>query len=119
MARTTFYQARYQCWPPVHNRDISNANSRHWEDQARAVQSRLAELLGDDFRLWAEIIWPGEGINSQSWKQIHDTCQWALDHQEATNQTLECTCNPAGIGAPCPVCRANARIREREEISND
>lgn len=113
----TFYSRNYQCWPPVHNRDMVNPNSSHWEQQAKIVQRRLADLLGDDYELWAEITWPGESIDGQSWMQIFDTCQWALDHQDAVNQTLECTCNPAG-GDACPVCKANARIREQEEYSN-
>ena len=116
----TFYSRNFQCWPPVPNRDMINPESNHWEAQAQQAQRRLAELLGpDDYRLWAEITWPGETIDGRSWQQIFDTCQFALDHKDAMYQTLECTCNPAGIGARCSVCQAHARTREREEYSND
>lgn len=113
MGQTTFYSQRYQGWPPVAVREIGDPNSRHWEQQAQAAQRRLSEALGDDYPTWAEMTWPGESIDNETWAQIHASVQWALDHPEAISQQLECTCNPAGIGAPCPVCQANARIRER------
>lgn len=81
MARTTFYQSQFIGWPPVNVAEIANPDSRHWEQQFRAARNWLAREIGEDeYREWAEAVWPGKTIDGLTWKQIHTMTNAAYDY---------------------------------------
>lgn len=72
MAQTNFYSKNYQCWPPVANDQLNNANSPYWKEQAREVCLILAsnDYMGyDNYCTWFDKACPEE---NPGWKFIHD-----------------------------------------------
>jgi len=91
--------------------EISNPDSRYWYSAANAKLDDLRVILGAEYSLWAEIIWPD--INSKTWKEIYETAVIYLDRPENVWGELECDCN--GVTGPCRVCQAYARLTARAE----
>lgn len=84
-------------------------DSLYWRTEANVVQQKLADYLGtENYRLWAEMTWPGASIDECSWQSIYDTSLEAWNVKEHIFEMLECTCTP--ISQPCRVCQAMARL---------
>lgn len=90
-------------------------DSDHWRAEADLEVYRLQQTLGDNYALFAEIVWPGESIQSLSYMQIAETARNYLEtaHQHRWD-VLNCTCN--GISEFCPVCQAAERLRSQSSI---
>lgn len=80
------------------------------ETNAMRECSKLADLIGDNnYRLWAELTWPGISIQQCTWQDIYETIHKAIWlGKYALLSELECTCKPDGD--LCRVCRAWARV---------
>ena len=69
--------SNYSGWPPVHNRDIAYGDSQHWQDLAQGALNRVRENLADDYPQWADGVWPGDTIDSLTWRQIYNQAEKA------------------------------------------
>lgn len=71
--------------------------------------SKLVDLIGENnYRLWAEITWPGISIQKCTWSEILETAHEAIWlGKYALLSELECTCKDGDL---CKVCRAWARV---------
>jgi hypothetical protein len=57
-----------------------NPDGRYWELGVQALRDQLADMIGkDNYREFAELVWPGETIDSLTWKQIYQQIDRALD----------------------------------------
>jgi hypothetical protein len=94
-----------------HQKQLKDPNSSYWQTKAEITHLRLEELLNSDFELWAEITWPDDTIEQQTYREIYERMDAALKLKELIFQELECTCN--GVIALCKVCRASEWVRAR------
>ena len=52
-------------------KEISDPNSYHWQNKANNAKLALEEVMGgDQFEAWIERLWPGDTIDSVTWKEI-------------------------------------------------
>ena len=75
----------------------------------REINKLIAMIDENNYRLWAELTWPGESIQKCTWDEIRSTAHKAIWlGKYALLSELECTCKPDGD--LCRVCRAWARV---------
>ena len=73
MTQTSFYSSNYQCWPPVSNTEMNNANSPHWHEQAMAYGKRLCDRIG--YEDYCNFI---DDLEDDSWYAIYRACEAEL-----------------------------------------
>jgi hypothetical protein len=58
----------------------ANPDSEFWMYESKRSQTELERLIGDDaYEAWAELVWPGETIDSKTWKEIHQATSHAIE----------------------------------------
>lgn len=92
---------------------ISHPDSSYWQHKAEEECEEVAENLGEDYEVWAEMTWPFDSIRLYTYRQIYETAHYSLDHLE---EQMTCTCNPIDM---CKVCQAQARVSSRIDDSTE
>lgn len=88
----------------------NNPDSNYWRDLAQIGFDDIKALLKDDYKLWAEMTWPRDEINTHNWKEIYTTLKQALNAgKDALLDSLECRCYGVA-GQYCKVCEAQKRL---------
>lgn len=91
-------------------------NGSFWEGKAKEKLQEIADRIGtDNYKLWAEIVWPGDSIDCESWKEIYQTACDYIGINDGIYQMLECTCRPDSVSA-CAVCQATQRLNGADNV---
>ncbi len=97
-----------------YNPEIFDPNALYWRILAVQKGLELGEVIGsDNAHIWAEMTWPGDSIDSLTYKQVAEGYIAAIElGKDALLDMLECTCREDRPMC-CEPCRAAARIRAR------
>ena len=108
MSRTTFYDRNYIGYPPVHIRDYTNPESRHWKHQFDGEKYRFLQSLkewhGEEYaekylKAWIEELYPDDEF--PTWREMYDDLRILHEHYP------ECGCLPNSLTV-CRLCRVTA-----------
>jgi hypothetical protein len=62
------------------DRMASDPDGSYWQYLFSGARNDLVKLIGKDgYEQWAELVWPGETIDGQTWKQIYKRANRAAD----------------------------------------
>ena len=124
------YSVHYILGPDgfVPNEEYLDSDSHYWEERAIALKDAISIKIGfDAFRATADQVFPGETIQSKTWKDIGDAWEriyravrrgitdpdrlayYGLDMPEP-----ECTC--VLPEQSCPVCWGRSKSKYMEEM---